>query len=132
MHIPPWLWFRSTKARIEAWASVSLPLALALVDPLDSRCGFHRCYDNHPADCPCAPCDVKETLTTGRMAFFIKDQTPREASKIKSRQGYLKANVEDRKPELGFGKDPDCSVCQGIPKNCMLDTLNWRLCPHAV
>ena len=67
-----------------------------------------------------------------RMAFFIKDQTPREASKIKSRQGYLKANVEDRKPELGFGKDPDCSVCQGIPKNCMLDTLNWRLCPHAV
>ena len=90
------------------------------------------CYDNHPTDCPCHPCDILNIVGKGRTAFFITDETTREASKTRSRQGYLNKDIQDRQPELGYAKDPDCSVCHGIPDGCMLDTTNWRLCPHAI
>ena len=86
----------------------------------------------HPEDCPCIPCDILYTATNGRKAFYITDDGPTyEASRVRSRQWSL-YKYEDRKPELGKGRDPNCIRCHGEAAACFLDTTNWRLCPHAI
>ena len=87
--------------------------------------------EKHPERCPCEPCDILKVIQKGRQAFFITDETTTEASRTRSRQSRLHGPLLSPTPELGHGKDPDCTICHGDTTGCMLDTINWRLCPHA-
>ena len=67
-------------------------------------------YDNHPTHCSCDPCNVRESLRTGRMPLLIIDDSTSQAAKTKIRQALLRPDIEDTQPDLQFKKDPDCSV----------------------
>lgn len=84
----------------------------------------------HADHCMCDPCNIVKAAKKGREALFIEDESTREASMTRRLQSLLSA-PGDPQGHLGFGKDKHCSMCHGQRKNCFLDTVNWRLCPHA-